>query len=173
MTFISGRRHSALRVRYAQSVTFERAMPVHAAMASAGIGYYSQRQRKSMSGERFPAARPSTGSGRPEHRRGTERPPERGDPASPWLGRLSLGKRKRARTLNDGTVASITQGPAKAGHYGGFRLFLRRARRDRRRASRIARPRGHAQARSRTRASRRTAYAGSPRTLAAVPLACS
>jgi len=46
-------------------VTSALPLSVHAAMAGVGVGYYSQRQRKDKSGERFPAAR----RGRPASRR--------------------------------------------------------------------------------------------------------
>src|SRR5688500_17117282 len=55
-----GRSDSSARVHDARSVACESAMPVHAAMAGEGIGYYSRRDRKGMSGGRFPAGRSRT-----------------------------------------------------------------------------------------------------------------
>jgi len=50
-------------------VTSALPLSVHAAMAGVGVGYYSQRQRKDKSGERFPAARRGRRRGRPASRR--------------------------------------------------------------------------------------------------------
>ena len=61
------RSDSSPRVRDARSVTFEQALPVHAAMAVAGVSSYSRRQRQSPSAERFPTG----GAGR---RRGGHAP---------------------------------------------------------------------------------------------------